>query len=274
MRVSQPASTLLDDPPSNRVLAALPPAEWQRCWPHFEHVNLPFGQVLCEPGVAQSHAYFPTSAIVSLLHVIDSGASAEIAVVGNDGFVGAALLLSGGSTNSRAEVQVAGKGFRITAQALQDAFERSQPLRQLLLRHMQALMTQMAQAAVCTRHHVLEQRLCGLLLLRLDRLRGGDIVTTHELLANALGVRRESVTAAALELQAGGLIRGARGRITVLDRTGLEQASCECYAVVKKETERLLPAPLKASPGWPSAPAVSAAGAMAREDTAACLDPA
>jgi CRP-like cAMP-binding protein len=271
MPVNQPLNTPSDSPPLNWLLAALPQAEWQRCWPHVEHVKLPFGQVLCEPGVTQGHAYFPTSAIVSLLHVVDSGASAEMAVVGNDGLVGAALLLSGGSTNSRAEVQVAGHGYRIRAQALKDVFQRSLPMRQLLLRHMQALMTQMAQAAVCTRHHVLEQRLCRLLLLRLDRLRGSDIVMTHALLANALGVRRESVTTAVLELQAASLIRCARGRISVLNRAGLERASCGCYAAVKKETDRLVPPPLAASPRWPKAPAGNAVGAFVREDATACL---
>lgn len=193
-------------------------------------------------------------------------------MVGNEGFVGVALLHGGGSTTGRGEMQLAGQGFRIAAQALKDAFERSPPMRQVLLRHMQALVTQMAQAAVCTRHHGLEQRLCRLLLLRLDRLRGNDIVTTHELLANALSVRRESVTAAAPELQAAGLTRCTRGHIVVLDRARLAQRSCECYAVVKKETARLLPGALMPLPSWPRAPAGSAASARSREDAEACLD--
>ncbi len=274
MQTHWPASADPTDPRANRLLAALPQAEWQRWQPYFEHVKLQVGQVLYESGMAQSHAYFPTSAIATLFNNLDSGASAEIAVVGNDGFVGAALLLGGGSTTGRGDVQVAGQGFRIAAQTLKDAFERSPTMRQLLLRHLQALITQMAQSAVCTRHHVLEQRLCRLLLQRLDRLRGGDIVTTHEQLANSLGVRRESVTAATLELQAAGLIRCTRGHIVVLDRVRLAQRSCECYAVVKKETARLLPAPLMPLPGWPRAPAGSAASASSREDAAACLDPA
>jgi CRP-like cAMP-binding protein len=265
MQPSPHTTFAAEDLQPNRLLAALPPAEWQRWRPHFECVDLSFGQVLCEPGVTQHHAWFPAQAIVSLMRIVDSGASAEIAMVGNEGFVGAAVLLGGGSTISRAEVQVAGQAFRITAQALRDAFEQCPPLRQLLLRHMQALMTQIAQTAVCARHHALQQRLCRLLLLRLDHLRGDDIATTHELLAHALGVRRESVTAAVLHLQAGRLVRGTRGHVVVLDRERLAQRSCECYAVVKKETGRLLP-------GGPKAPAVSAAGAVSREYTAACVD--
>jgi CRP-like cAMP-binding protein len=202
---------------------------------------MPLGEVLYESGVTLSHVYFPTTAIVSLLYVMEDGASAEIAVVGNEGIVGISLFMGGESTPSRAVVQSAGQGFRLKAQVLKEEFNRAGPVLHLLLRYTQALITQMAQTAVCNRHHSLDQQLCRWLLLSLDRLQGDELVMTQELIANMLGVRREGVTEAALKLQSAGLIRYARGRITVLDRAGLEQRTCECYAVVKKEYDRLLP---------------------------------
>jgi CRP-like cAMP-binding protein len=185
--------------------------------------------------------YFPTDAIVSLLYVMEDGASAEIAVVGHEGVVGIALFMGGESTPSRAVVQSAGHGFRLRSQLIKDEFERAGPVMHLLLRYTQALITQMAQTAVCNRHHSLDQQLCRWLLLSLDRLPGSELKMTQELIANMLGVRREGVTEAALRLQQAGLIRYSRGHITVLDRAGLEQRTCECYAVVKNEYERLLP---------------------------------
>lgn len=202
---------------------------------------MPLGQVLYESGAAMSHVFFPCTAIVSLLYVMEDGASAEIAVVGNDGIVGISLFMGGNTTPSRAVVQSAGRGFRLRARAMKEEFDRAGPAMHLLLRYTQALITQMAQTAVCNRHHSLDQQLCRWLLLSLDRLQGPDLVMTQELIANMLGVRREGVTAAALKLQAAGLIRYARGHICVLDRHGLEQRTCECYAVVKKEYQRLLP---------------------------------
>jgi CRP-like cAMP-binding protein len=228
------------DPKANRLLAALPTLEWQRLLPHLEHVDLPLGKVLYEPGNTMSHVYFPTTAIVSLLYVMEDGASAEIAVVGNEGLVGVALFMGGESTPSRAVVQSAGTGYRLAGQILKDEFNRAGDLMHLLLRYTQALITQMAQTAVCNRHHSLDQQLCRWLLLSLDRLQGNDLVMTQELIANMLGVRREGVTEAALKLQKIGFIKYARGHITVLDRPGLEQRTCECYAVVKTEYDRLL----------------------------------
>jgi CRP-like cAMP-binding protein len=230
------------DPQANQLLAAMPPAEWRRWQPHLEPVTLALGQVLYESGDTLGYVYFPTTAIVSLLYVMEDGASAEIAVVGLEGMVGISLFMGGESTPSRAVVQSAGQGFRLRAQLMKDEFNRAGPVLHLLLRYTQALITQMAQTAVCNRHHSLDQQLCRWLLLSLDRLRGNELVMTQELIANMLGVRREGVTEGALKLQKAGLIRYARGRITVLDRTGLEQATCECYAVVKKEYDRLLPA--------------------------------
>jgi CRP-like cAMP-binding protein len=224
----------------NRLLAALPLAEWQRWSPLLEPIEMPLGTVLCESGQTLSHVYFPTTAIVSLLYVMENGASAEIAVVGNDGLVGISLFMGGESTLSRAVVQSAGQGFRLKAQTLKDEFTRA-PVLHLLLRYTQALITQMAQTAVCNRHHSLDQQLCRWLLLSRDRLQGDELVMTQELIANMLGVRREGVTEAALKLQHAGLIRYARGHITVLDRAGLEKRSCECYEVVRKEYDRLLP---------------------------------
>jgi CRP-like cAMP-binding protein len=230
------------DHKKNRLLAALPEAEWQRWLPQLELVEMPLGGVLYESGATLSHVYFPTTAIVSLLYVMENGASAEIAVVGNEGLVGVSLFMGGESTPSRAVVQSSGKGIRLEARSMKDEFNRAGPALHLLLRYTQALITQMAQTAVCNRHHSLDQQLCRWLLLSLDRLEGDELVMTQELIANMLGVRREGVTEAALNLQQAGLIRYARGHITVLDREGLEKRTCECYAVVKKEYDRLLPA--------------------------------
>ena len=228
------------DPLQNQLLAALPDAEWQRWLPQLELVDMPLGQVVYESGSTLSHVYFPTTSIVSLLYVMENGASAEIAVVGNEGVVGISLFMGGESTPSRAVVQSAGQGFRLKAQVIKEEFKRA-PVLHLLLRYTQALITQMAQTAVCNRHHSLDQQLCRWLLLSLDRLQGNELVMTQELIANMLGVRREGVTEGALNLQKAGLISYSRGRITVLDRPGLEQRTCECYAVVKKEYDRLLP---------------------------------
>ena len=228
----------------NQLLAAMPEAEWKRWLPDIEAVDLPLGEVLYEPGTTLSHVYFPTTAIISLLYVLENGASAEIAVVGKEGLVGISLFMGGESTPSRAVVQSAGKGFRLPAQAMKDEFNRGGAVLHLLLRYTQALITQMSQTAVCNRHHSLDQQLCRWLLLSLDRLQGSQLVMTQELIANMLGVRREGVTESALKLQQAGLIRYARGRIVVLDRPRLERRSCECYAVVKREYDRLLPAKL------------------------------
>ncbi|MDE2092262.1 MAG: Crp/Fnr family transcriptional regulator [Burkholderiales bacterium] len=234
---------ILPDPKKNQLLAALPDDEWERWLPQLEWVEMPLGQVLYESGSTLSHVYFPTTSIVSLLYVMENGASAEIAVVGNEGLVGISLFMGGESTPSRAVVQSAGEGFRLPAQTIKDEFNRT-PVLHLLLRYTQALITQMAQTAVCNRHHTLDQQLCRWLLLSLDRLHGIELVMTQELIANMLGVRREGVTEGARKLQEAGLIRYARGRITVLNRKGLEKRTCECYAVVKKEYDRLLPAKL------------------------------
>ena len=230
------------DPKQNVLLAALPAAEWQRWHAHLEPVDLYLGQVVYEPGDTMAHVYFPTTAIVSLLYVLDDGASAEIAVVGNEGVVGISLFMGGESTPSRAVVQSAGHGYRLNSELLKTEFNRAGAATHLLLRYTQALITQMAQTAVCNRHHTLDQQLCRWMLLSLDRLRGSELVMTQQLIANMLGVRREGVTESALKLQKAGLIRYSRGHITVLDRAGLERSTCECYAVVKKEYDRLLPA--------------------------------
>lgn len=226
----------------NHLLAALPNLVSTRWLAHLEDIELSLGQVLYESGGTLSHVYFPTTAIVSLLYVMENGASAEIAVVGNEGIVGISLFMGGESTPSRAVVQSAGRGLRLKAQMMKDEFNQAGPVLHLLLRYTQALITQMAQTAVCNRHHSLDQQLCRWLLLSLDRLQGDELVMTQELIANMLGVRREGVTEGALKLQQAGLIRYARGRITVLDRGGLEKRTCECYAVVKSEYDRLLPA--------------------------------
>jgi CRP-like cAMP-binding protein len=230
------------DPRSNQLLAALPSAEWQRWMPQLEPVSLPLGKVLYESGSRLTHVYFPTTSIVSLLYVMEDGASAEIAVVGHEGIVGISLFMGGESTPSRAVVQSAGQGFRLRASVIQDEFSRVGSVMHLLLRYTQALITQMAQTAVCNRHHSLDQQLCRWLLLSLDRLSSAELVMTQELIANMLGVRREGVTGAAGHLQEAGLIQYRRGHIKVLDRKKLEGRVCECYAVVKKEYDRLLPA--------------------------------
>jgi CRP-like cAMP-binding protein len=228
-------------PSQNHLLDALPAPEAERWMPLLESVDLPLGHVLYESGAALDHVYFPTNAIISLLYVMENGASAEIAVVGNEGILGVSLFMGGESTPSRAVVQSAGHGFRLKANILKEEFNRAGPVLHLLLRYTQALITQMAQTAVCNRHHTLDQQLCRWLLLSLDRLEGNQLVMTQELIANMLGVRREGVTEGAVKLQRAGLISYIRGHITVLDRAGLEKRSCECYSVVKKEYDRLLP---------------------------------
>jgi CRP-like cAMP-binding protein len=225
----------------NHLLAALPEAEWQRWLPELEPVEMPLSHVLYESGVTLRHVYFPTTAIVALLYVMQDGASAEIAVIGNEGLVGISSFMGGDSTPSRAVVQSAGQGFRMKAEILKREFARSVPVLHVLLRFTQALLTQMAQTAVCNRHHSVDQQLCRWLLLSLDRLQGEELAMTQELIANMLGVRREGVTESALKLQKAGIIRYSRGHITVLDRAELENRTCECYAVVKKEYDRLLP---------------------------------
>jgi CRP-like cAMP-binding protein len=229
------------DPRQNWLLSALGDAEWQRVAPHLQPVSLTLGQVLYEPGGTLTYVYFPTTAIVSLLYVMENGASAEIAVVGNEGLVGISLFMGGQSTLSQAVVQAAGAGFRLPAGVLMEEFNRGGPVLHLLLRYTQALITQMAQTAVCNRHHALDQQMCRWLLLTLDRLHSSDVVMTQDLLSNILGVRRASISEAAGRLQKDGLIRYERGHLTVLDRPALEQRACECYAVVKKEYDRLLP---------------------------------
>ena len=228
------------DPRHNQLLAALPDAEWQRWLPQLEPVDMPLGKVVYESGAKLTHVYFPTTAIVSLLYVMENGASAEIAVVGREGIVGVSLFMGGESTPSRAVVQSAGTGYRLKANVIKEEFKRA-PVLHLLLRYTQALITQMAQTAVCNRHHTLDQQLCRWLLLSLDRLDGNRLVMTQELIANMLGVRREGVNEGAINLQKAGIISYVRGHITVLDRPALEKRSCECYAVVKKEYDRLLP---------------------------------
>jgi CRP-like cAMP-binding protein len=227
-------------PTQNRLLAALPAPEYQRLLPHLELVPMPLGEVLYESGGRLQHVYFPTTSIVSLLYVLENGASAEIAVVGNEGILGISLFMGGETTPSRAIVQSAGFGYRLRSQVLKQEFNRAGPMLHLLLRYTQALITQMTQTAVCNRHHSVEQQLCRWLLLSLDRLPTDEVSMTQELIANMLGVRREGVTDAAGKLQRAGLIRYSRGRIEVLDRPGLEKAVCECYQVVKLEFDRLL----------------------------------
>lgn len=225
----------------NYLLAALSPAERGRIYPLLELIPMPLGKVLYESGDVLRHVYFPLDSIVSLLYVMEDGASAEISVVGNEGLIGVALFMGGETTPSRAIVQSAGYAYRLIGQQLKDEFHRNGELQQQLLRYTQALLTQMAQTAVCNRHHSVDQQLCRWLLLSLDRLPTNQLAMTQELIANMLGVRREGVTEAAGKLQKLGVIRYARGRITVLDRPRLERLCCECYAVVKKETDRLLP---------------------------------
>jgi CRP-like cAMP-binding protein len=231
----------LPDPRQNHLLAALPAHECARLFPNLELVQMPLGDVLYEPGIQMRHVYFPTTSIVSLLYVMEDGASAEIAVVGNEGVVGVSLFMGGETTPSRAVVQSAGHAYRLKGQLLKDEFYRAGPMQRLLLRYTQALLTQMAQTAVCNRHHSLDQQFCRWLLLSLDRLPSNELIMTQELIANMLGVRREGVTEAAGHVQKAGLIEYHRGRISVLDRPGLEARSCECYEVVRKEFDRLLP---------------------------------
>jgi len=234
------------DPRHNQLLAALPQEPWQRWLPHLEHVNMPLGQVLYEPGGTLSHVYFPTTAIVSLLYVMQNGESAEIAVVGNDGVVGVSLFMGGDSTSSRALVQSAGGAYRLTAQLMKEEFDLGGPVLHLFLRYTQALITQMVQTAACNRHHSVDQQLCRWLLLSLDRLQGTEMVMTQALIAHMLGVPLIGATEGAEKLQTAGLIDYTQGRIRVLDRGGLEKRTCECYAVVKKEYDRLLPRRLAA----------------------------
>ncbi|MEQ1773284.1 MAG: Crp/Fnr family transcriptional regulator [Burkholderiales bacterium] len=228
------------NPSQNHLLAALPPADFERLSPHLELVPLLLGQMLYEPGGQLRHAYFPTTAIVSLHYVMESGASAESAGVGNEGVVGIALFMGGDTTPSSAVVQTAGHAYRLEGRLLKQEFNRAGLMQRLLLRYTQALMTQMTQTAACTRHHSVEQQLCRWLLLTLDRAPARELVITQELIAGMLGVRREGITQAAGNLQDAGFIRYRRGHIAVLDRTGLEKRTCECYAVVKKEMSRLL----------------------------------
>jgi len=229
------------DPRKNRLIAALRDDIYER-WEHkLTRFEMPLGMVLYESGVAMAHVYFPTTAIVSLLYVMEDGASAEISVVGREGLVGVSLFMGGNSTPSRAVVQSAGRGFRMRADDLYREFQANANVMHLLLRYTQALLTQMAQTAVCNRHHALEQQLCRWLLLSLDALDGEELLMTQELIANMLGVRRGGVTEAALKLQQAGVIRYTRGHIRVLDRPALERLTCECYAVVKREYDRLLP---------------------------------
>ncbi|WP_018992492.1 Crp/Fnr family transcriptional regulator [Aromatoleum toluclasticum] len=234
------------DPRQNRLLAALPDDEYTRLVPQLELVSLSLGDVLYEPGIQMHHVYFPTDSIVSLMCVMENGAAAEIAVVGNEGIIGVSLFMGGETTPSRAVVQSAGYAYRLAGDRLKEEFDRvggrrSGAVHDLLLRYTQALLTQMAQTAVCNRHHTLDQQLCRWLLLSLDRLPVQELLMTQELIANMLGVRREGVTEAAGNLQKAGLIEYRRGHITVLDRVGLEARSCECYAVVRDEFRRLLP---------------------------------
>ncbi len=235
--------TDLDTPKSNYLLNALPEAEYERLLPHLERVDMPLGEVIYESGGELRYVYFPVTSIVSLLYVMENGASAEIAVVGKDGIIGVALFMGGGSMPNRAVVQSAGHAYRLRGQLLMHEFNRYEGMLHLLLRYTQALITQMAQTAVCNRHHSVDQQLCRWLLLSLDRLPSNELTMTQELIANMLGVRREGVTEAAGKLQHAGLIHYSRGRVTVLDRPGLEERVCECYHVVKAESDRLLPPP-------------------------------
>jgi CRP-like cAMP-binding protein len=234
------------NPRQNHLLSALPHDQWERWRFHLEYVDMPLGEVLYEPGSTLTHVYFPTTAIVSLLYVMRNGESAEIAVVGNEGVVGVSLFMGGNSTSSRALVQSAGGAYRLAAARMKEEFDRAGPVLHLLLRYTQALMTQMVQTAACNKHHSLDQQLCRWLLLSLDRLQGTEMLMTKKLIAHMLGVDPEIATEGALQLQGAGLIDYKAGRIRVLDRLGLERRSCECYAVVKKEYDRLLPYKLAA----------------------------
>ena len=232
--------TAAHGPTENHLLRALPSDSLRRLVPYLEYIDIPLGTVLYESGDLLRYVYFPVDCIVSLLYVLADGSSAEIAVVGNDGLIGIALFMGGETTPNRAIVQSAGRAYRLPGQRLKDEFNRNGALRELLLRYTQALITQMAQTAVCNRHHSVDQQLCRWLLLSLDRLPSNRLAMTQELIANMLGVRREGVTEAAGNLQRLGVIQYQRGHITVLDRPTLETLCCECYAVVKKETDRLM----------------------------------
>jgi CRP-like cAMP-binding protein len=240
-REGESVSRETPDRRANRLLATLPEADWRRLCPHLESAEMPLGQVLYEAGRTPNHVYFPTTSIVSLLYVTKNGASDEIAVVGSEGIVGMSLFMGGESAGSRAVAQCAGRGLRMVAQTIQEEFDQHETVQHLLLRYMQALITQMAQTAVCNRHHSLDQQLCRLLLLILDRLPGDELPMTQARIATMLGVGREGVTDAASALQRAGLIRYERGHISVLNRAGLEKRACECYTVVKQEYDRLLP---------------------------------
>ena len=235
-----PAPPSLHSPNQNHLLAALPAADFERLAPHLELVPMPLGEYLYEPGEQMRHAYFPTTAIVSLHYVTESGASAETAGVGNEGIVGVALFMGGDTTPSSAVVQTAGHAYQLEGRLLKQEFNRAGFMQRLLLRYTQALMTQMSQTAACNQHHSLEQRLCRWLLLTLDRVSSQELVMTQELVASMLGVRREGITEAAGHLQRSGFIQYRRGHISVIKRSGLEATTCECYAVVKKEMDRLL----------------------------------
>ena len=230
-------------PRQNQLLAALLDAEWSRWQPQLELVDLPRGMVLCESGNIPAYAYFPTTAIVSLLHMTSDGASSEIAVVGNDGVVGISLCMGGDAMTSRALVQSAGQGYRLRAQVVKAEVNRAGPMLYMLLRYTQAMIAQVAQTALCNRYHSIDQQMCRRLLAGLDRSPSDELTMTQELLASLLGVRREGVTAAALKLQHAGVIRYSRGHIAVLNRQRLEQRTCECYKATKKEHDRLLPTP-------------------------------
>lgn len=237
------------NPDQNQLLAALSPEERERIVPHLKLVAMPLGKVLYESGDVLEHVYFPIDSIVSLLYVLENGASAEISVVGNEGLIGIALFMGGETTPSRAIVQSAGHAYRLVARHLKDEFHLNGPMQLMLLRYTQALITQMAQTAVCNRHHSVDQQLCRWLLLSLDRLSSNQLTMTQELIANMLGVRREGVTEAAGKLHKIGVIRYSRGKITVLNRPILEERCCECYAVVKKESDRLRPQSTPANGG-------------------------
>ena len=225
----------------NWLFRSIPQDAWQRLLPHIEEFDMSLGLVLSASGVKSSYLYFPTNAIVSLLYNLENGSSAEIAVIGNEGCAGVSIFMGGNSTLTTAVVQSAGKSYRIKANVILDEFNKAGAVMHLLLRYTQSLITQMTQTAVCNRHHTLDQQFCRWLLLSLDRLHSNELVMTQELIANMLGVRREGVTQAALKVQRAGFIKYARGRITILDRLGLEKRTCECYQVVKTECDRLLP---------------------------------
>ena len=239
--LTRPAAVTALRPPDNQLLAALPPVDRERWSRDLERVEMPLGQVLYESGHSVHHVYFPTTAIVSLLNLTADGDGAEVAMVGNDGVVGVPLLMGGVSTNGRAVVQSAGQGYRMRGAVALAEFNRGGAVMQVLLHYVQALLTQMAQVAICYRHHSVDQQLCRLILLSLDRIQGPHLLATQEGLAGRLGVRRESVTAAALTLQHAGLIRYSRGHLEVLDRAGMEDRACECHGVVKRECDRLMP---------------------------------